>query len=854
MIAQNMISVFAGSSEPRTYDLDSFGKDILLFGRGPYHGDNPSLRNDIVVDQAATTISRAHCVFKRFGDTWVIEDSGSTNGLQLNGTIIRSRKLHDGDRIFIGTDERRGCVIAFSRVQQSRQSQDQAIETNTLSLANKQKIVLGRSPDCDVVISHPSASRHHCIIERGPNGFTITDNHSTNGVLVNGEPLDRTRQIRHMDRITIADTTLVFCDDMLYSTVHRGGMSLSANNVCKRVKTKKGSKYIADHVSLTINPGEFAAIIGGSGAGKSTLMNCLSGMTGFDSGEVLIGGEPLRQSSRSIRGTIGYVPQKDTVYDDLTLDRMLYYSAKLRMPSDTSEADIRSKIEETLRTVELENHRHTKVGRLSGGQKKRASIAIELLASPKLFFLDEPFSGLDPGTEKKLMIMLKGLAQSGRTVIMVTHSVQSIDLCDRVICMGQGGKLCFSGAPDQALKFFGERSMADVYGALDEQSGALSERFKAVSGGSAQVASTPKKAAPSAKGTRYPVHRFRQFRILTRRYTELSFNRRGRLILLLLMPVILSVFVCAAFQLDGGLKNRIYNFVNESLPFISLKSSFLTKTNFPFAVVSDTRALTLAFACAGFWTGIFNSIQEISKEDGIYCRERFTGLRVSPYVLSKLTVCGVLCIIQSALMVAVLMLFSDTIVTLNGDVNSVTAYTIKLGSSGMIFTNAMWLELYVTTLLTLLSAMCLGLAVSAAVSNDLALVLCPICLLPQILFSNVVSSLSGFTADISQIITCKWATVAYCTSMDINNMLLSLSYDSQHGRWLETELEAGIFSADYSMETSYILGLNPIASAWVYMLILAVACILIAIVLLRLKGAEGIRLRAPKPQKVSKSR
>ena len=814
-VRMNKITLFIGNTEPIVYDLDAFGKDRVTFGRGPWHGDEGTVKNDIAVDAGTAFISRAHCTFYKKDDVWYVADDGSMNGLSFNGIKISEQQLHDGDKYYIGKNVNERCVLSVSS---SANKDDKT--PDKFSLQKKNRYVIGRDVDCDLKIIHPSVSRHHCVITEENGAYYIADNNSMNGVILNGMPLTKKTKLEQMDKIMIADTYLLFCDDFLYFIQNTGGVSVVANDICKKVKTKTKNKekYITNHVNLSIEPGEFVAIIGGSGAGKTTLLNCLSGMAGFNSGDVLINGESIKANSRSIRSIIGYVPQNDIVYDNLTLERMLYYSAQLRMPKDTSKDEILKKIDETLEMVELSAHRKTVISRLSGGQKKRASIAVELLASPKLFFLDEPSSGLDPGTEKNLMAMLKKLAASGKTVIMVTHTVQNIGMCDRVICMGNGGLLCYSGAPDKALEFFGKENMTDIYEDLNEHSAEVSKRFNGSVRMPAKSVSANNDA--SEKKKKRAKNGWHQFGILTRRYTEITFRNKSRLLLLMMMPLILTLFVCVAFQADGN----IYNYLGLSVD----------RTSLPFLVGVDTMKLMFAFACAAFWVGIFNSVQEISKEQTIYSREKFTGVKSLPYVMSKVVVITILCIAQSAILVLIFSLLTNTTATVDGDMTSSTALALEMNEAGIVFSN-LKLELFVTTALTLLSAMCLGLAISAATSNDMALVICPICLLPQILFSGVACDLSGITTSISNFITCRWSCIAYFASSAINDMYESCTYDT--GTWTKTEFTNG-FGVDeaYSSYKTYLFGLNPVLSAWVALLIMSVVCIVAAILFLRFKN------------------
>lgn len=810
------ITLYIPNKEPVSYNLDGFGKNEIRLGRGAYHGGHSEIPNDICVDSDVSIISRAHCTFRNEGGVWTVTDDGSVNGLIFNGRRIPSKQLHDGDMLHVGTDLSERCIIAFT----SQMMTMAASEHNFIGT----RYVIGRDTSCDIVINHPSVSRRHCIITKEGDGYYITDNNSMNGVILNGLPLKKKQLLSQMDKITIADTSLVFSNGTLYTQKNTGGVSVAVHDLYKKVKSGKGEKYITNHVNLSIEPGEFVAIIGGSGAGKTTLLNCLSGMTDFTSGDVLINGESISSNNKSVRSIIGYVPQNDIVYDSLTLERMLHYSARLRMPKDTTKEEIKRKIEETLDMVELTDHRHTLISKLSGGQKKRASIAVELLASPKLFFLDEPSSGLDPGTEKNLMAMLKRLAATGKTVIMVTHTVQNINMCDRLICMGTGGYLCYSGRPENAPAFFGREGMTDIYEDLNENAQAVAARFE-------KEYIPPREFAYETplgkKGKSLDLGEgVRQYRVMTRRYTEITMNSKLRLVLLLAMPVVLTLLVCLAFQADGDIFNMLGIDIN--------------RDSMPFVVANDTLKLMFAFACASFWVGIFNSVQEISKERTIYQREHFTGVKPVAYIMSKLTVIGILCLIQSVIMVAMFLFFTTTTAAPDGDMNSAAALALELRKDGVVFTEGgAWLELFITALLSIMSAMCLGLAISAAVSNEMALVVCPVCLLPQILFSGVACTLAGMTETISKFVTCRWACIAFLTTADINSMYYSCTYSEADKMWVQIPFgrEIGVDEA-YAESTTYLFGLNPVLSSWVALLIMSAVCIFAAMLFLYMKGMK----------------
>lgn len=838
VLEEHIIILYIPGETPMRYNLDAFRKDTVMMGRGQYHGKS-GLINDIAIPESISVVSKAHCSFQqdRAGE-WYIVDDGSMNGLLFNGERVSLHKLNDGDQFSVGTDVANRLILVYSILTQAPE-----IDTSSLMqfpLKNIRECSIGRDEKCDIVIRHPTVSRKHCFITNENGNYYVVDNQSTNGVLLNSRVLNGKARLNPMDRINIGGTTIIFNGNALYYQVQGGGVGIVVEHVTKQVgndrakKKGKQRKTILDDISLTIQPNRFVAIIGGSGAGKTTLLECVSGMSELSSGNVYINGESIRSSGKHVRSLMGYVPQQDIVYDALTLERMLMYSAKLRMPSDTSEKEIRKKINEILSVVELTEHRHTMISKLSGGQKKRASIAVELLASPKVFFLDEPSSGLDPGTEKHLMHMLKQLAATGKTVVMVTHTVQNIDLCDEVVCMGKGGRLCFAGTPSQALQFFGKQRMTDVYDELNERSEIWAKRYR-------EYRSLDRKEDAGSKGKSEKEKRrssgaFRQFSVMTRRYSEMLVNDKGRLILLLAMPVVLALLVCFAFEADGNLSNVLTRFMRKWV-----KSVTSLKSTFPFLRTDDTMKMMFTFSCAVFWTGIFNSIQEISKERPIYQRERFSGVGVVPYIFSKIVPLSLLCLIQSAIMTAILSFMTNTTATFYGNLKESGAIAMGMRTDGLILgPGMMWLETLITTFLCAMSAMSMGLLISTLVSNEIALVLCPICLMPQILFSGIVVDLSGMAGALSNIISCKWSCAAYLISARVNELYKKVNtvYTPTPGYEAVPFGDGDIKKYAFDANHKYIFKLatgDGVVSGWFVLFLICVICTVAAILVLRFK-------------------
>ena len=304
---------------------------------------------------------------------------------------------------------------------------------------------IGRATDNDIVIQDVLASRHHAFLIQTPLGTEIRDAHSVNGTFVNGVRVG-SAVLSEGDVVTIGNVDVVFTHgDLVRRTeaaTRTGG--LEVNSVCFTVDR---GKQLLDHISLTARPGTLTAIIGGSGAGKTTLSRLIAGYTSPSSGSVTFEGHNIHTEYASMRSRIGMVPQDDVVHRQLTVNQALGYAAELRLPPDTSQADREQVVAQVLEELELTKHADTRVDKLSGGQRKRASVALELLTGPSLLILDEPTTGLDPALDRQVMMMLRQLADAGRVVLIVTHSVSYLDVCDQLLLVAPGGKTAFLVRP-----------------------------------------------------------------------------------------------------------------------------------------------------------------------------------------------------------------------------------------------------------------------------------------------------------------------------------------------------------------------------------------------------------------------
>lgn len=703
-----IVTIFDAGKAPYSIRLADLRKPVITFGRDP--------GNDIVL--TSRIVSRLHGKFFFSGGQLMVEDCGSKNGLIYNDYNISSRVVSSGDffRIDDGVETiAEGVLFMFSEEGSTNQWQVRPIR-------EEREITVGRDPGCTISLSHVGVSKCHARITQEGDGCYITDAGSTNGVTVNDKLIAGKVRLHEKDVIAITNTRLIFTDATISYCTYKKGISVDASDVV--VRRGKGEKAFVtcNHTSLSVKPGELVAIVGGSGAGKSTLLNCLCGALKPAEGNVYVNGVNLYQNFDSLKQIIGYVPQSDIVYQNLTLYDMLLYTTKLRLPKDTTEEERRAAIQRAIRMVDLEEKTDSMIRALSGGQRKRASIAVELLSDPSLLFLDEPASGLDPGTERSLMRSLRQMADAGKTVVLVTHSTLQLKLCDKIVFMGKGGNLCYYGSYDSALDFFGVQDVVDVYTLITDQAPRWRDRYLHLAGRQRPI--QPVQEA----GRRSQRNRLGQLGVLCARYSKLVRNDRQRLILLLCQAPVLALLISFV---AGGQQFEQYEM---------------------------TKSLLFALSCSAFWIGMLNAIQEICKERVILKREYMTGLSLSAYLLSKITVLGVLCLIQSTL------------------VTGVFALLVGLPKTGLFLPP--YLELLVTTFLTALASAATGLFVSCLFTNaDRAMTVAPILLMPQILFSGLIFKLDGITETISWFALCRWSMEGYGSAADLNSLPLKLQQE-----------------------------------------------------------------------------
>jgi ABC transport system ATP-binding/permease protein len=675
-------------------------KDSVTLGRAP--------DNDIVIE--AEAVSRHHAVMERRGSAYLVTDLGSTNGINIAGELVGEKLLAPGDHVCIGhsvTLEYRGAeALAADMAAAALARAGAAPEAAVYEIRDGDALVLGRGHETSVHLPHPQVSAVHAEVRRRADQYVIRDMGSSAGTYVNGQLVSR-QALRENDVIRVGPNQLVFQAGQLRLVSEEGCLRLDAFHLSKVVGQ---GQRILDDVSLSIRPQEFVAVVGGSGAGKSTLVNALCGFKPATEGAVLLNGVDLYTNFDAYRNEMGYVPQDDIIHLDLPVSRALDYAARLRMPSDTTRREREQRVHEVIDELDLRACSERTIRQLSGGQRKRVSIGVELLTRPSLFFLDEATSGLDPATESQMMKLLRKLADQGRTIVLITHATKNVMACDKVVFLVRGGRLAYFGPPEDALRYFGVDEFDEIYERLEsaatpeewaqgflaspelqeyvvrplsEVAGAWSRPY----GGDADDRARGGTAPPSASLRRSSS--WHQFLILSARYLDIIRRDKKTLILLLAISPVLGV-----------------------LDFVTWKRDLFDPVH-----GSATKVVTMLFmACLiGVLVGTITSVREIVKEDAIYRRERMVCVQVVPYVASKIAVGSIFAVYSGV----VLFLFKIAAVDFG-----------HLSAGGH-------LALLVTFLLCTFAGLMWGLLVSAvAPTEDRAMLLVILVLVPQFIFSG----------------------------------------------------------------------------------------------------------------------
>ncbi|MFI2631181.1 FHA domain-containing protein [Streptomyces collinus] len=781
-------------SNGRTWTLDP--SRAYTLGRDP--------QGDVVFDDAR--VSWRHATVSFNGRSWVIEDHGSTNGTFVQGQRIHQLELGPGSAVNLGnaTDGPRlnlsGAAASVATPQAQPQQpyaaqganpawgqqapaqqppQQQAPQAgwqqpqqagahipqqqgpggvagappvygdrspttfHQFSLGRVMRI--GRALENELVVSDLQVSRHHAEFHSTPDGrMEIRDLGSHNGTYVNGQPIAKggTQLLGPTDVVGVGHSTFRIVGDRLEEFVDTGEVSFSARHL---TVTVDGGKQILKDVSFGVPEKSLIAVIGPSGSGKSTLLKALTGYRPANQGEVLYDNRNLYKQFAELRQRIGLVPQDDILHKELTVKKALKYAAKLRFPADTTGAEREARIDEVLRELKLDIHKDKKVTSLSGGQRKRVSVALELLTKPSLIFLDEPTSGLDPGMDRDVMQLLRGLADDGRTVLVVTHSVAELAICDKLLVMAPGGSVAYFGPPEEALNFFGYDTWADVFSAFENyRDYDWAGRWKgsqhyqmyaadidAVAPQSVQVPQMQAMKPPKPQGW------MSQFVTLVRRYVSVIASDKGFLALMVILPAVLGA-VSLLIDADKGL---LPNPANPQTGRIIPNGTATT--------------VLLILAVGACFAGAANSVRELIKERVIYERERATGLSRSAYLMSKVFVLGMITVLQGLL------------------VGVIGFSSREIPEEGLVFGSATMLELSVPIMALGFTSMMFGLIISSLVKTaEKTMPLLVMFAIIQVVFTGCLFALHGSIGvnQFSFLMPSRWAVAASGATLDFNKI------------------------------------------------------------------------------------
>ena len=698
---------------------------------------------DVVVLDAAT--SRQHAVLRREKAGWVFEDRDSSNGSFLDGQRVARLPVDRPMIVALGAEDG-GCRIRLVPPAPHGETDPHtptvpvfagggsAPGQFTGTYRTSSRVRIGRALDNDIVVDDLLASRHHAELRTANDGsFELVDLGSHNGTYVDGRRVTGRVKLEEGALVAVGHTLLRLQHGTLEEFVDVGQVTFCALGL----SVNAGRKVLLDEVSFALGGGQFLAVLGPTGAGKSTLLKALTGARPADRGSVLYNGRDLYASYAELRNRIGYVPQDDILHPELTVEAALDYAARLRFPPDVSSADRSARVKEVMAELGLETRADVRVARLSGGQRKRTSVAIELLTRPSLLILDEPTSGLDPGYEKSVMELLRDLAGSGRTVLTVTHSIQSLDLCDRILFLAPGGQTAYFGPPAATLEYFELPGYPEVFQHLDRS--APGEAKQAFAGSTvrreyvaeplAAQADRSKLAAEQPEASRRNAHPWRQLSTLLRRYLALIIADKRNTLLLFAQAPVLGLLMLATFGKDNLVPGT------------------------PGAAGNSTTVL-LALTLAASYLGASNSIREIVKERPILARERSVGQSAAAYVLSKALILGLITVAESFVLTYLALLRQGG------------------PGHGVIFVDFR-LEIAIGVSLTGLSAMALGLMVSALSGNaDKVMTILPIILFAQFVLSGSAFPVRGTAGldQVSYLSSARWGYSATASTVNLDKL------------------------------------------------------------------------------------
>jgi ABC-type multidrug transport system ATPase subunit/pSer/pThr/pTyr-binding forkhead associated (FHA) protein len=710
-----------------------------------------------------TLISRVHAILRFDGTQWVVVDK-SQNGLYVGGS--RANLVPIRDRLSVALGSPRGPQLTF-RVAAPGSHQPRTdvtvgdspktamfrpaappppprvpprptrpiSPTSSRPAASLASSTVGRAKTNSVVVDDALASRVHATLARSPAGLEIRDNNSSNGTFVNGT-LITSAMLRDGDVVTIGNTDLLASGNTLLPqpTVSRTS-GLTAHGLALTID---GRQLLQD-VSVSAKPGTLTAVIGPSGAGKSTLVKLIGGAMPPSAGVVAFDGHDVHAEYASMRSRIGMVPQDDVVHRQLTVEQALNFAAELRLPPDTSAEDRREVVERVLDELELAPHKKTRVDKLSGGQRKRASVAMELLTGPSLLILDEPTSGLDPALDRQVMTMLRRLADAGRVVVVVTHSLTYVSMCDQILLLAPGGKTAFADPPAQIGPVMGSTDWADIFARVSTDPDGVHRAYLA------RHPAAPRRPSPTAGaaplGHPPQTSQWRQVITLARRQARLITSDRGYFAFLAVLPFVLGVL---SLSVPG----------NTGLGFVN-----------PIAPEEPIDILILLNIGAVFF-GTALTVRDLVSERMIFHRERAVGLSASAYLMAKVVVFSAAALMGTAVMVAIMAIGKGA-----------------PARGGVLLGHGVFpalVELYAGLALTAITSAMVGLALSSlARSTEQVLPMLVVSIMVSMVLAGGLIPVTGRLVldQLSWLVPGRWGFAASASTVDLNNVEAGLPAD-----------------------------------------------------------------------------
>ena len=759
---------------------------------------------DIVFDSSSGTVSRRHASICRSGGQYVVADNNSFNGTFVNEHRITAPvRLYNDDEIRLGLG---GPVLRFNSPSQTRPTEAPAdeiatgdttpktivykldkaaarkpAEMNTPQLmasvpfAGKSELIVGRDASCDIQLDGLQISKRHAQMLSSASGVTLEDLNSTNGVFVNGMQISRS-SLGVGDVAQIGPFLLKIDDDRVVAVFDtRSKTRVDAVNLTCEVKGRvaDGAVKLIDGISVSIKPNEFVGILGPSGAGKSTLIEAMNGARPASAGNVLVNNLDLYRNFDSLKQQIGYVPQEDIIHRELSVYKTLYYIAKLRLSTDVSPTEVRQIVDEVLDMTGLTDRKDVAVDQLSGGQRKRVSMAVELLTKPSVIFLDEPTSGLDPLTEEKIMTLFRQVAESGRTVVMTTHAMENVGLFDKIVLLLRG-KLVFYGTPEDALKHFGVASFTELYHRLERSEDPGLENSPAQG---QHIAEDLRQKFQSSQYYFRNVHEPLS-ELGTLQPSKLQKKRRLGIFGGIRQWITLSSRYFAVLFKD---KLNLFILFAQA-PLIALLTFIVVDSRQP------RDFIYFVIALVAFWFGISIAAREIIRERAVYKRERMFNLGLVPYLMSKLTVLGIVVSIQCAMLFVPLKILDVAgVMSMPGELFGVPQFWAMLLTAGVGVAGG----LFVSTLLR---------------TSEMATSIVPLILIPQILFSGIVGVPQGINKVVGLAMPSAWSfdTMKRFSTLDTLEPEGADPKRESKGlglyRWIEVENEKAVDGAKRGLE------------------------------------------------------